>query len=185
MVIFVEDGLGGGSNSIQAKTNSLRVNAEFLKFDFVINEIRSLWESVQNIIWLGIVLDTNQGFISVIESGIAKIVKEWYRFYSQGRLYDCQGENSCRGCRPDCIINSLCVGDVTRIITKAAYAELVFWNQNVDCLNCRFPWLSPCINLFTPTRQIMPVDPLSKMKTKFFTKIGHLPRGRKAQQGGS
>ena len=54
-----------------------------------------------------------------------------------------------------------CVGDVTRIMTrslyaavntkmswnstvvlsKAAYAALVFWNQNVDCLNCRSPWL--------------------------------------------
>ena len=58
-----------------------------------------------------------------------------------------------------------CVGDVTRIMTrslyaventkvswnstvklsKEAYAALVFWNQNVDSLNCRSPWLLPCI----------------------------------------
>ena len=58
-----------------------------------------------------------------------------------------------------------CVGDVTRIMTrslyavvntkmswnstvelsKEAYAELMFWNQNVDCLNCRSPWLPPSI----------------------------------------
>ena len=58
-----------------------------------------------------------------------------------------------------------CVGDVTRIMTrslyavvntkmswnstvelsKEAYAELVFWNHNVDCLNCRSPWLPPSI----------------------------------------
>ena len=56
---------------------------------------------------------------------------------------------------------TLCVGDVTRIMTrslyavvntkvswnstielsKEAYAELVFWNQNVDSLNCHSPWL--------------------------------------------
>ena len=34
-------------------------------------------------------------------------------------------------------------------------------------------------NLFTPTRQIMPVDPLSRIKAKFFTKIGHLLQERK------
>ena len=57
-----------------------------------------------------------------------------------------------------------CVGDVTRIMTRSLYAvvntkvtwnstvvltkeacsELVFWSQNVDCLNCRCPWLPLC-----------------------------------------
>ena len=32
MVIFLDDGLGGGANSIQAKINSLTVNADLLKF---------------------------------------------------------------------------------------------------------------------------------------------------------
>jgi len=40
-------------------------------------------------------------------------------------------------------------------------------------------------NLSTPTRQIMPVDLLPRMKTKFFTKIGHLLKEEKAQHGGS
>ena len=100
-----------------------------------------------------------------------------------------------------------CVGDVARIMTrslyavvntkmswnstvelsKEAYAELMVWNQT---------WIASIVgllgylrlyrrNLFTLTLQIMPVDPLSKMKTKFFNKIGHLPSGRKAQHGGS
>ena len=42
-------------------------------FGFVINENKSLWEPVQNNIWLGTVLDTNQGFISVTEHRIAKL----------------------------------------------------------------------------------------------------------------
>ena len=73
MVIFLDDGLGGGANSIQAKINSLTVNADLLKFGFIINENKSLWEPVQNNIWLGTVLDTNQGFISVTEHRIAKL----------------------------------------------------------------------------------------------------------------
>ena len=35
MVIFLDDGLGGGASSIQAKINSLTVNADLLKFGFV------------------------------------------------------------------------------------------------------------------------------------------------------
>ena len=73
MVIFLDDGLGGGANSIQAKITSLTVNADLLKFGFIINENKSLWEPVQNNIWLVTVLDTNQGFISVTEHRIAKL----------------------------------------------------------------------------------------------------------------
>ena len=35
MVIFLDDGLGGGANRIQAKINSLTVNADLLEFGFV------------------------------------------------------------------------------------------------------------------------------------------------------
>ncbi|KAJ7371341.1 hypothetical protein OS493_026441 [Desmophyllum pertusum] len=73
MVIFLDDGLGGGANKIQAKINSLTVNADLLKFGFVVNEEKSLWEPVQVITWLGVVLDTNQGFISVTEQRISKL----------------------------------------------------------------------------------------------------------------
>ena len=73
MVIFLDDGLGAGANRIQAKINSLTVNADLLKFGFVVNEDKSLWKPVQNIIWLGTVLDTNQGIISVTEHRITKL----------------------------------------------------------------------------------------------------------------
>ena len=73
MVIFLDDGLGGGAKSIQAKINSLTVKADLLKFGFIINENKSLWEPVQNYIWLGTALDTNQGFISVTEHRTAKL----------------------------------------------------------------------------------------------------------------
>ena len=73
MVIFLDDGLGGGTNRIQAKINSLTVNADLLDFGFVINEDKSLWEPVLNITWLGTVLDINQGLISVTEHRITKL----------------------------------------------------------------------------------------------------------------
>ena len=49
------------------------VHADLLKFGFVINEEKSIWEPVQIITWLGTVLDTNQGLISVTEQRISKL----------------------------------------------------------------------------------------------------------------
>lgn len=163
MVIFLDDGLGGGANSIQAKINSLTVNADLLKFGFVINENKSLWEPVQNIIWLGTVLDTNLGFISVTEHRIAKLKSSIDSILKGG----CTTVNvrTLAAVVGQIISLTPCVGDVTRIMTrslyavvntkmswnstvelsKEAYAELMFWNQNVDCLNCRSPWLPPSI----------------------------------------
>ena len=73
MVIFLDDGLGGGMNSINAKINSFTVNADLLKFGFIINEVKSLWEPVQNMTWLGTVLNTNQGLSSVTQHRITKL----------------------------------------------------------------------------------------------------------------
>ena len=152
MVIFLDDGPGGGASTIRAKINSLTVNADLLKFAFIINEDKSLWEPDQNMIWLGTVLDTNQGFISVTEHRITKLK----------RSIDSVLKGSCTTVNVRTLaavvgqIISLtpCVGDVTRIMTrslyavvktnvswnstaelsKEAYAELVVWNQNVDSL---------------------------------------------------
>ena len=52
----------------------MTVNADLLKFGSVVNEDRSLWEPVQNIIWLGTALDTNQGFISITKHRITKLL---------------------------------------------------------------------------------------------------------------
>ena len=73
MAIFLDDGLGGGINSIKAKINSLTVRADLTRYGFVINEGKSLWEPVQVITWLGTVFDTYQGFISVTERRVSKL----------------------------------------------------------------------------------------------------------------
>ena len=50
----------------------MTVHADLLKFGFGTNEEKSIWEPVQIITWLGTVLDTNEGFISVTEERISK-----------------------------------------------------------------------------------------------------------------
>ena len=43
MAIFLNGGLGVGSNSIKAKINSLTVRADLTRYGFVIVEEKSLW----------------------------------------------------------------------------------------------------------------------------------------------
>ena len=129
-----------------------------LKFGFVVNEDRSQWEPVQVITWLGVVLDTNQGCISVTEQRISKlkasidsVLKGEHNNVKARDLASVLGQ---------IISFSPCVGCVARIMSRSMYAtvnekvswnsnvvltqeacvELKFWKQNVDSLNCRSPW---------------------------------------------
>ena len=73
MAIFLDDGLGGGVNTIKAKINSLTVRTDLTRYGFLINEEKSVREPVQVITWLGTVFDTFQGVISVTECRISKL----------------------------------------------------------------------------------------------------------------
>ena len=56
-----------------AKVNSLVVHSDLLKSGFVPNEVKSLWEPVQVITWLGVVLDTTDGTIKATDERIEKL----------------------------------------------------------------------------------------------------------------
>ena len=162
MAIFLHDGLGGGASKMKAKINSLTVHADLLNFGFVFNEEKSIWEPVQIITWLGTVLDTNQGFISVTEERISKlkvnvdsVLKGDSMFVNVKSLATVVGQ---------IILLTPCVGGVARIMTRSLYAvvnpkvswkcivvltkescsELVLWSQSANFLNCRCPWLPLC-----------------------------------------
>ena len=57
IVVFLDDGLGGGPTQRQAKTHSLTVHADLLKCGFLVNEDKSQWTPLQEIIWLGYVIN--------------------------------------------------------------------------------------------------------------------------------
>ena len=158
MAIFLDDGLGGGVNTIKAKINSLTVRADLTRYGFLINEEKSLWEPVQVITWLGTVFDTFQGVISVTERRISKL-KSSISFI---RKVDCKSVKvrDLASVVGQVISLTSCVGSVARImtrsmyaavnqklswnsvveLTKEAFAELAFWSENVESLNFHCPW---------------------------------------------
>lgn len=70
---FLDDGLGGGTDFVSAKVNSLVVHSDLLKSGFVPNEEKSLWEPLLVITWLGVILDTIDGAIQATDERIEKL----------------------------------------------------------------------------------------------------------------
>ena len=122
MAIFLDDGLGGGVNTIKAKINSLTVRADLTRYGFLINEEKSLWEPVQVITWLGTVFDTFQGVISVTERRISKL-KSSISFI---RKVDCKSVKVRDLASVVGQVTSLIsrVGSVARIMTRSMYAAV-------------------------------------------------------------
>ena len=120
MVIFLDDGLGGGANTMRAKINSLTFHADLLKFGFVVNEEKSIWEPVQVITCLGTVLDTNQCVISVTEQRISKLKANIYSVLKgDSMIANVRNLSTVVG---QIILLTPCVGSVTRILTRSLYA---------------------------------------------------------------
>ena len=127
-----------------------------MKCGFVINEEKSLWEPIQTISWLGIVLNSRCNRVSVTEKRISKL-KKGIEFLKQ-----CE-DSSVKAKELEAVIGQIislspCVGNLTRIMTRSIYAvlnqkkswyanvplseeareEIEFWESNDDCVNgCR------------------------------------------------
>ena len=59
-----------------AKLHSLAVHSDLLNSGFVPNQEKSIWESVQVITWLGVVLNTNDGSVQATDERIAKLTSD-------------------------------------------------------------------------------------------------------------
>ena len=95
------------------------VYADLLKSGFVINEEKSIWEPVQIITWLGSVLDTNQGLISVTEQRISKLKANIDSVLKRDSLIvNVRNFATVVG---HIISLTPCVGGVTRILTRSLY----------------------------------------------------------------
>lgn len=85
---------------------------------------------------MGIVLDTNQGFISVTEHRITKLKRSIGSVLKGGRTTDVT-KIMTRSLYT--VVNTKVPWNSTVELSKEGYAELMFWNQNVDSLNCHSP----------------------------------------------
>jgi len=135
IVVFLDDGLGGGANNITAKIHSLKlykVHCDLLRFGFLINEDKSQWEPSQAITWLGVVLDTKQGIVSATNQRMTKL-KSLINSMLQCKSREVKAKDL--ALLIALIISlAVCFGNVTRIMTRSSYEVLngkVSWYSNV------------------------------------------------------
>ena len=159
IAIFLDDGLGGGTDPVSAKINSLAVHSDLLKSGFVPNEDKSQWEPIQIITWLGVILNTIDGSIKATDERIATLSRDLENLST--------GQNPTRvhvkrvaSVAGQIISLSSCVGPVARIMTRFlfsvissavswdcevlltqdAISEIDFWRHNVHALNGKVYW---------------------------------------------
>ena len=121
IAIFLDDGLGGGTDFVSAKVNSLVVHSDLLKSGFVPNEEKSLWEPVQIITWLGVILNTIDGTIKATDERIQKLNASLVDLSSRPPPHKVHVRNVAT-VTGQIISLSSCVGPVARIMTRFLFS---------------------------------------------------------------
>lgn len=159
IAIYLDDGLGGGRNHCQAKIFSLVVHADLLKCGFMVNELKSHWEPVQEITWLGYVIDTSVKSIRATDKRISKLVA------SINDIVDDRSDKLIHVKELASVVGQIIsletsVGNIVRLMTRSAYRiinscsswyayikidsptlrELGFWRDTASHLNCKQLW---------------------------------------------
>ena len=119
IAIFLEDDLGEGTDKVSAKIHSLAVHSDLLKSGFVPNQEKSIWEPVQVIKGLGVVLNTIDGSVQATDERIAKLTSDLGSLQTlSSQLSLCKVHvKSVASVAGQIISLSSCVGSVTRIMT--------------------------------------------------------------------
>ena len=74
IVVFLDDRLGGGATELTAKIHNLKVHSDLIRFGFIVNLVKSLWDPSHVIVWLGCVIDTVRGTIAATDQRLRKFV---------------------------------------------------------------------------------------------------------------
>ena len=148
-------GIPIGPTQRQAKTHSLTVHADLLKCGFLVNEDKSQWTPLQEIIWLGYVINTLTNYIRATDKRVQKLlssIEELTRRQSTSGKVHVKNLASVVG---QIISFELTAGTTVRLMTRFSYKvvqsaaswnsciqldesslqELNFWQQNISSLN--------------------------------------------------
>ena len=79
---FLDDGLGVGEEAAKVKREALFVRQSLNQAGFVITEDKSVWEPCQSLVWLGVEVDTKQGFFKIPDTRVASLFQTLQKIIS-------------------------------------------------------------------------------------------------------
>ena len=152
-LMYFDDGLGGDSSFDSAKSLSDSVRQDIVSFGFTPNDGKSVWQPTQKLVFLGTVLDFEEGLILIPERHILKLKSSLVSCLQKDQIV-ARDLASITGQ----VISMTCpVGNVGRLFTRNCSAaieprtswaqplnvsaairyELSFWLSNIDTINGR------------------------------------------------
>ena len=135
IVVFLDDGLGGGATELTAKIHSLKVHTDLIRFGFLVNPAKSQWDPSHVIVWLGSVINDIQGTIAATEQRMHKLLNCIYLLSDcESRVVKAKDLASFIG-----MIISLFpfIGNVAYIMTRSLY-QVLNWIVVVRVVTLKF-----------------------------------------------
>ncbi|VDI20858.1 Hypothetical predicted protein [Mytilus galloprovincialis] len=156
--MYLDDGIGGGSEISKANFCSLTVRYALRSAGFLIAEEKCSWEPSQSVTWLGLVWDMKDGIVYVTETRLNKLkdtlnviihrlrkgeIKVTARFLASiiGQIISMQGAMGPvvrlrKRSMYDCLLYRAS-WNAPVLLNSKALDEIVFWKENVAILNGR------------------------------------------------
>ena len=155
IAVYLHDGIRAGKNILVVKRNSLIVHADLIKAGFLVNEKKSNWEPVQEIVWLGYTIGTHNNTIAVTERQVCKLNSCLDELLNLGQGY--MPVKKLASVIGQIISLQTAAGNIIPLMTRSAYSlinscnnwqetvcldsatktELLFWHNNITVLNSK------------------------------------------------
>ena len=151
IVVFLDDGIGISENARRSREIARTVRWSLSEAGFIVNDEKSVWEPVQLILWLGLLINTNPLSLKIAPKRITKLLSKLDNAMSQSKISARQMAGITGTIRSQDIvighIGALFSRSMNKFIAEASslddtkpiccrvLEELRFWSQNIESLN--------------------------------------------------
>ena len=135
IAVFLDDGLGGGPTERQAKIYSLTIHSDLLKCGFLVNEDKSQWTPLQEIIWLGYVINTLNKSIRATDKRVQKLLSSIGELIKRHTTLGKVHVKNLASVVGQIVSFALSVGTTVRLMTRFSYRAVqsaASWNSFIQ-----------------------------------------------------
>ena len=133
LAIFLDDGIGAACTYISGKIFSLQTHADLLKFGFLPNESKCVWDPVQEITWLGVSINTSEATLRLTAKRVDSILTDIDNILAHKNKQ--QHVKTFASICGKIISCGNCVGNLTKLMTRRLYTLINSapnWNSELS-----------------------------------------------------
>lgn len=135
IIMFLDDGIGGGDNLDEAQSFSLQVQGDLKRLGFLVAEEKCHWVPCSILQWLGLVWNFSEGKVYIVEERVRKLCK-----CIEDLLRDLRSNRLVHVKRLACI-----AGQVISMQAAVGKAAMLKSRELYKCINYRASWDAPVL----------------------------------------